>query len=354
MKKLGRRSRAMTLVELLVVLAIIGLLVALLLPAIQGAREAARRSRCASHLRQIGLGLLMYHDVHGSLPVGIAATNDPRHWGPHPPCTALLFDKSFLVSILPHVEQVPLYHAFNSSLHVTEAENRTILSTTVAIYLCPSDPGAGPGTLRPSPPLKAVFGEPTEPVAGSFTSYAGCHGSYPVLATPHPGNACKVPPAARTQSDGVLNTLAPMPLSAVRDGLGQTILVAERAAHVLNRRDDTLAGALGWWFMGGWGDTIFSTMTPVNEVHHDGGSSNFALMTGSWSMHPGGLNTLRCDGSVHFVTETVDSWPIVPGTGSPVGLSLADEAGTYWVGKARPGVWQALGTRAGGEALSDD
>ncbi len=347
-------SRAITLVELLVVLSVIGILIALLLPAVQNAREAARRSRCVGNLRQMGLGLTMYHDAQQSLPVGIQPTNDPRHWGLRPPCTALLFDESFLVSILPYVEQAVLYNAINSSLHVTEAENRTVLAVTVGIYVCPSDVGGGPGLLLPSPPLKEIFGEPSDRFLGSFTSYAGCHGSYAVLAAQHPGNNCQVPPAAIRQSDGVLTGLSPMPLSAVRDGLSHTILVTERAAQPLRRLDAPLGGVLGWWFMGSWGDTICSTMTPINSLLHEDATTNYGTMTGSWSMHPGGLNILRCDGSVQFVKETIDSWPTEPTTGQPIGLTPGDLGGSFWVGSAKPGVWQALSSRAGGEVIADD
>src|SRR5215470_18419273 len=102
------RRRGYTLIELLCVIAVVGLLACLLLPAVQGAREAARRAQCVNNLKQIGLALHNYHDLCGTFPMGAGGGlfDPPRqsHAGKN---------LGALVAILPYLEQAPLYNAFN-------------------------------------------------------------------------------------------------------------------------------------------------------------------------------------------------------------------------------------------------
>ena len=114
----GRARGAFTLIELLTVLGLISTLVAFLLPAIQSAREGARRAHCANNLKQIGLGLLNYHDAWGSFPTQANTRT--------------------LGALLPFVEQQPLYNALNQSFIYLSHENLTSSSTLISVYIQPS------------------------------------------------------------------------------------------------------------------------------------------------------------------------------------------------------------------------
>lgn len=327
-----RRSRGFTLVELLVVIAIIGVLVGLLLPAVQQAREAARRMSCSNNLKQIGLGLHNYHDTFRSLPnaglgwvddSGFVGTKDDDGYG-------------FLCFLLPFIEQGNLYEQIDPSgyweedhgisgrpvQHMVEAiaggsatpriQTRWAAATTpVATYLCPSS--AMPVN---APQQWAIFGSgdfgvgalPVNPVyhanqsVGLATSsYKGCGGSA------RGDNSMLV-----KRSEG-----EPRNFRDVIDGLSNTIMVAEsayvRATGVSKppQAGDSPSGVGDWpvWFGMPRSDEPVRitgrTSSPINAFTSAGKMYRAIDDDCAFSFHSGGAQFAFGDGSVHFISESV-------------------------------------------------
>jgi prepilin-type N-terminal cleavage/methylation domain-containing protein len=132
------RKRGFTLVELLVVIAIIGILVALLLPAVQAAREASRRSSCGNNLKQLGLAFHTYHDVHKRYPLGsMRPDNTPFvNFRDNPPS---VWGTTWAISILPQMEQQPLFDQWDSNLGYAPVNQQRVTSANLEIMHCPSD-----------------------------------------------------------------------------------------------------------------------------------------------------------------------------------------------------------------------
>ena len=263
------RCAGFTLIELLLVIAIISSLLALLLPAVQASRESARRSHCANNLRQIGVGLLNYHDVHRSFPPGqIEKITSTRPKGKQ---------LAWSVFLLPFIEEQNLYDRFDCGHSFRDAENRAAGGTVLPLYNCPSTARLaadrsgdttgdvnGDGTWNPGDDL-------------AFTDYGGNYGFSGL---------------GKGLANGVLITDKPIALAKIVDGSSQTIIVSE----------DTGRGAL---FDGQWanGENIFDETGPINDRSAPPGNWQYDEM---WSDHPGGINALFCDGSVHFLREEMD------------------------------------------------
>ena len=349
----GTRS-GFTLIELLVVVMVIGILAALILPAVQSAREAARRAQCTNNLRQIGLAVHGYHGLHGALPPGRVYASDPRLMMKNPPCPNMVLDRSYLVSILPQMEQSALYDAINHDLSIAMPENRTARASSLSSYVCPSDPLAS-GT-SPGNPLgyQAEVRGRVEPLAR--TSYPGNHGSTIVAVYPDPQFGCQGNPLLRPYADGTITDVGPIRYASITDGLSNTMLVIERAITTLRRfdrlrPDDGLLAQNGWWFFGHLGHTTVSTLYPPNYhrtidgARADSWSGKFQAVADSGSsFHPGGLNVLMADGSARFVKDTIKTLPFR--RDRLIG-EIAKEP-------MNGDLWRALSTRDGGELVDVD
>jgi prepilin-type N-terminal cleavage/methylation domain-containing protein/prepilin-type processing-associated H-X9-DG protein len=284
-----------TLIELLLVIAIIGTLVALLLPAIQAARESSRRASCVNNLMQIGLAISNDEATHKSFPPGAV-------WGRWDPPKEVRFRGSLLIYILPYLEQATLYYAFDfKQLKLDGATfpdtSTPIGSTVIDTYICPSDNF-----------YNGTFGE-----RGIF-NYAASNG--PTGLYDNPECSCPNPYPISLQTapiDDLTDYAGPFTRLGIRtkasqitDGLSKTIFVGEVrvgcSEHV----------QAGWaWTKNGNG--YYSTLIPINYDTCDDNASdpcrrpkNWNTAVGFKSAHPGGANFSFGDGSVHFLTESID------------------------------------------------
>lgn len=346
------RASAFTLIELLVVIGLVSLLIALLLPAVQSAREAARRARCASQLKQLVQGVTMYLDTHQSFPQGRFLTYDPRYAGAKPPCTATIADRGPLVALLPYLEQSVLFDSINQNLSVYGLENTTLHTVRVGLFACPSDPAAAQLITLEADELAPMAPDPSggrRVMAAS--SYAANFGSMDVSALPSLYKTCVVPDSVKAQCDGIFTDMRAVGLNEIRDGTSHTMLISEKAVTGFAAISDSQGSKklkCGWWVSGNLPDTLFTTFYGPNSFRRLSIYGADGLMRSASSMHPGGLHALMGDGSVRFIKETMDSWPADYISGAPAGaLKLADGS---WSNLPKPGVWQALSTRAGGES----
>jgi prepilin-type N-terminal cleavage/methylation domain-containing protein len=328
----SRINLGFTLIELLVAMAIIGILVALLLPAVQSAREAARRIQCTNNLKQLGLAVAGYESVNGCLPPGALPRMSP---------VGLYEDFSVFVRLLPALEQQTTFDATNFSLTSYDPPNRTLAGTGITGLWCPSDYGIA-NPLQDWATGGQVWGTSYSAVAGpwEWDEFFLVPGTLDRLL---PGEA------QRIAQLGLIYPLSSVRLAGVTDGLSNTLLFSET----------DFTAWYAWWTAGDGYDTLVGTTAPPN--------SNMSILPG-WqplnvtSLHPGGVNCAIGDGSVKFMKNSIDSWPFdttldwspslgwkVTGTLDGYPLEVP-----YILPGARVGIWQALSTRSGGELISSD
>jgi prepilin-type N-terminal cleavage/methylation domain-containing protein/prepilin-type processing-associated H-X9-DG protein len=333
-----RDREAFTLIELLVVIAILAVLIALLLPAVQAAREAARRIRCTNNMKQIGLAIHNYNAAFDVLPPvgGVDAGGDATGAGAVPQTAAIH------LRLLNYLEHEAVYDAYNFKLadvtaNASVAANTTVMATAIAGYLCPSDPNPGNDG-----PLAGGFSARVQPVnyavnGGTNRLYAGGRTN-----------------GATWWLGGNADFGARVTLASVVDGTGGTAAFSEwvkgkagrnapgpNAVYAVGRyanggaqADYAACGAATavlWDFKGeywtlqdtGRGGPYYHVMPP--NGHACATAMPFGAVDsfiGPGSFHPGGANVVMLDGSVRFVRD---------------GVSLL--------------LWNALGTRAGGEVV---
>ena len=239
------RSAAFTLVELLVVIAIIGILIGMLLPAVQNVREAARRTMCLNNLRQIGLSLQNYHSGHDEFPIGANGFRGTLN----PDATQIAWS----AIVLPMLDQTNVFDAINFELAFDNSANAEAAATILPVYVCPSG-SRGPALSEGRGP----------------TDYGGMYGER-IVSPNNPPKGSMLYTAAQSLAD-------------ISDGSSNTIVIAE---------DSDFAD--GQWING---RNLFDQAFAINAAPD--------FENDIRSRHPGGANTAFADGSTHFLNEQLE------------------------------------------------
>ncbi len=362
MTRRGSSPRGFTLIELLVVISIIALLIALLLPAVQAAREAARRAQCTNNLKQLALAAHNYESANGCFPMGSVLNICTISGNPWIAVGDYITSHSFFVAMLPQLENVSLYNAVNFSVNIHLAPNMTIQRTQMNALLCPSDGRA----WQVDQPNDWVSDFPTSQLRVAHASYAASTGTWFHMA--HGPSSSPTQAMLSAQDNGIFYVHSRTRIAEVTDGLSNTFLLGER------RLPDKSPEGWMWWYDSWLGSSLFNTQAPINPwrvVSQAAGAptgpppggpgfEDFAFIDSASSRHPGGANFAMADGSVRFLKETIQSWP-VDSLGNPTGVNGGggsypfDGTSLYTLlPGARLGVYQALSTRSGGEVISSD
>lgn len=270
------RRNGFTLVELLVVIAIIGVLVALLLPAVQAAREAARRTQCVNHLKQMGLAFHNHHDTYGFLPHGGRGWPDaPTYVSLGVPAVGAQQLAGWGFQVLPFMEQNNLWEGSGKT---TIADQQIqVISTPVKGFFCPS-------RRAPSahPPTGAWYG-PGGTYSHAQTDYAG-------------SNSTGTGMVVQQGTQG-----SPLTFASCTDGTSNVIVVGEKRMDTRNlgnyQGDDNEGYTSGWDH-----DVMRRTdYAPLKDTRTAGwGEERFG------ASHPGGFNVVLLDGSVRFISYTIN------------------------------------------------
>ena len=355
------------MIELLVVIAIIAVLIALLLPAVQAAREAARRTQCVNNLKQLGLAMHNYHSTLNSFPVGFLFPSVPNASGSNAlGIPDLHWRWSVLAQLSPSMEQTNVVNAMNFNWPIAPGPgavgpfagysaykpfpvNTTAMTTKVNFFLCPSDGASSQATLVDG---TTTFGG---------TNYDFCTGDGQP-GSGHVGDAGD-PTNGAGPADGVFILGPSQSIATILDGSSQTVAASEQligpatgtvttsatrpqnlhraAAYVATTPlPDDPANACnnlvaGWrldkgyaWWDGDYRSGLYNHyLTPNSKLYDCWQSSppHDPAIKAARSNHPGGVNTLFCDGHVSFTKDAINL-----------------------------NTWRALGTRSGGEIISAD
>jgi len=299
-----KRNSAFTLIELLLIIAIIALLAGIFLPAIGQVREAANRAACTNNLKQLGLACHSYHDVARVFPHGFSSTV---------PATAAATDPGWgwAARLLPYLEQTAVYQNIDFCRPVEEPANATARLTALSVFRCRSDSGPWPVVT-----ITNAAGQPITQAAP--TSYAASCGPAELDHIPGP-------------KEGVFYQNSRIGIAEITDGTSTTCMIGDRASS---------------WSIAPWAGVIqggavlggplnpkrqnpdatepapYMCLAQTREINdrddRDGAVDDFN------SQHPGGMNMLFADGAVHFLTQSIP-----------------------------PVVFAAMGTRAGGEIVNE-
>jgi len=304
---MGKRRAAFTLIELLVVIMIIGILVALLLPAVQAAREAARRMKCANNLKQIGLALHSYHGAHGSFPPGNINRSAGLCPGAAEPVTSFSrYSGNWLIAILPYVEQDALYDRYDNRYTNESEENRAVRETTVAAYACPSDGAIGTLAVPATGPA-SKFSAKYAP--GSYRAVTGWSGDGinfldSEMMFDYKSEWRGPIHAVFTSFAWGYNTES---FRDITDGTSATLMVGESTTSSNLARRTFWAYSFAYYSQSSitsqqrtlWGDYD-------RCVECEGTGSDLPCKREWGSFHSNGMNFVFCDGTVHFINTDID------------------------------------------------
>ena len=246
------RRAGFTLVELLAVIAIIGVLIALLLPAVQAARESGRRTACQNNLRQIGLALNQYLSAKQAFPIGSTDHNKR--------------EIAWCVYLLPSLDEQQVFSLFDDRQAYSSAANREAVRCVIPVFLCPST-ATQPDRRGPTTGDRNSNGTWDPGDDQAYTDYGGIWG-------------------VNGTDNGTLIYNKAIKAMQIRDGLSQTIAVGEDTG----RGGD--APQYGTWANG---QNVFDQTSQINKTQNNE----------LWSDHRGGVNVVFCDGSVHFLAEAM-------------------------------------------------
>lgn len=252
-----RSPRGFTLIELLVVMAIIGVLIGLLLPAVQSVRAAARRTQCVHNAMQAGLAIENYESAFEMFPPGVVNLDGPiknKEEGYH---------YSWIAQILPYIDQQNVYNHLNFQLSAYDAANHSARLMKLASFVCPSDPIS-------SDPAKSGWGQTS------------------LCAAYH-----EVEAPIDVDNHGIMFLNSHVRIDDIGDGASNTMLFSEARLE---------SGSFGWISGTRWslrnGGTVLNGPVPAAT------KANASPVGGFSSYHPGGVNIAMADGSVRFLKMT--------------------------------------------------
>ncbi len=309
----GSKGRpAFTLVEMLVVVTIIGILISLVMPGVQSAREAGRRMQCGNNLKQLGLALHAYHSVMGVFPAAMRFPNGQN------PGTSTQYQTNWVIAVLPYLDQRPLYQSFNFTKYIADPANQGPRGTPLAAMICPTDVGRDN--------LYSSAADGPNWARGNY----GANGSIAYLNQSVPGTNPATNDWTTVWARGVMGWNTALTLDQILDGASNTILVGELRIGLaaMDRRGTWAMGAVGasaLWAHGSIdaigpnacntlsddivGCTALEAAVPAGLLAREcmtcwpGEVSQQATMR---SRHAGGVQCCFADGSVHFLSDFID------------------------------------------------
>jgi prepilin-type N-terminal cleavage/methylation domain-containing protein/prepilin-type processing-associated H-X9-DG protein len=288
-----KRVKAFTLVELLVVIAIIGVLAGLLLPAVQQAREAARKMTCASNMRQIGLACLNYESTYQSLPAGWTI------WRQHPGPPAVAINGLY-ASILPFFEQGNLGLKYESNKGFLHPDNQEVVKQRLSMLECPSTADHKPISLD------GVFPGTPVGLTAATTDYFGIREVFSPAYERKKGLFTEIWRLPGSE-DGNWRTMAD-----ILDGASNTVMIVEKAGSGELWSQRRKVGTQPY-FYGAWAGpngvqfySVVAKSDPKTPFPSGPCFLNCRNNHTPYSFHGGGLHMLRCDGSVSFISEDLN------------------------------------------------